>query len=218
MKENKPYRVILWGLLAVSFTGVLTATVMKGKGRNQDCCTPMVTQPEDMPVMFALPDFSLTERNGETVTLASLAGKVWIADFIFTNCPGPCPLMTSKMAQLQSDLTAPDIHFVTITVDPANDTPEKLKQYARGYQADPRRWWFLTGDVEKIYDLSVKGFRLAAQTQTAPSADHPILHSTRFVLVDREGRIRGYYEGTDTEALKKLRNDASKLLKEIPRG
>jgi cytochrome oxidase Cu insertion factor (SCO1/SenC/PrrC family) len=214
MSSKPALKYLIWGVVGISLTGVWAAINSRDCGKS--CCAPRAGE-SVLPVMFALPDFSLTERSGQTVTLASLTGKVWVADFIFTTCPGPCPIMTSKMAQLHNDFADTDIQFVTITVDPVHDTPAKLKEYAGQYQADPRRWWFLTGKVDQIYDLSVKGFRLAAQTQTVPSDDHPILHSTRFVLVDRQGRIRGYYEGTDTAALQKLRKQAQQLLKEPPR-
>jgi len=213
--KSRNYKLFIWGVLAITLTGVLAGTVKNGQHCGKECCAPHVDESQ-LPIMFEVPDFSLTERGGQTITRANLAGHVWIADFIFTTCPGPCPMMSSKMAQLHYDFAKEDVQFVSITVDPARDTPEKLKEYAGQYQADPRRWWFLTGSADQIYDLSVNGFRLAARTQTAPSSDHPILHSTRFVLVDRQGRIRGYYEGTDTAALQKLRKHAEQLLKEPP--
>ncbi|PYS54007.1 MAG: SCO family protein [Acidobacteria bacterium] len=164
----------------------------------------------DIPVYFAVPDFSLIERSGKTVTLRDLAGKVWVADFIFTNCGGTCPLMTEKMRKLQ-DVLPPGIHMVSITVDPSRDTVDVLADYARKYGADDDRWLFLTGEKQALYELSVKGFKLALD-DTSGTAAEPITHSTRFVLVDQKGMIRGYYSGTEDEELKRLSSEAKKLL------
>ena len=171
-----------------------------------------------LPVMFSLPDFSLTERSGQTVTLATLKGKVWIADFIFTHCAGPCPMMTRQMSTLQAELAgAPNVQLVSFSVDPARDTPARLEEYAQQYRAHPQRWLFLTGDRQAIYDLSTQGFKLAALVEgdEVASSDHPILHSTKFTLVDRDGRIRGYYDGTSGEDVDRLKADALRLAAEV---
>ena len=167
-----------------------------------------------LPVMFALPDFSLTERSGQTVTLATLKGKVWIADFIFTHCSGPCPMMTRQMSTLQAELAGePDVQLVSFTVDPARDTPARLEEYAQQFRAHPQRWFFLTGDRQTIFNLSTQGFKLATLVEgdEVATTDHPILHSTKFVLVDRAGQIRGYYDGTSAEDVDKLKADAIRL-------
>jgi len=163
-----------------------------------------------MPTYFAVPDFSLTERSGKTITLRDLAGKVWVADFIFTNCGGTCPVMTEKMRTLQ-DVLPSGITLVSFTVDPSRDTVEILSGYARKYGADENRWLFLTGNKQALYDLSVKGFKLALD-DTSGTVAEPITHSTRFVLVDQKGMIRGYYSGTEDEDLKRLSSEAKKLL------
>jgi len=110
----------------------------------------------------------------------------------------------------------PDLRLVTITVDPKRDTPERLKEYAAKYGADPQRWLFLTGDREAIYRLSTDGFKLAAivEQDEVQSTDHPILHSTRFVLVDREGQVRAYYDGTSEKDMERLAADARRLAAE----
>ena len=159
---------------------------------------------------YPLPDFSLTDQTDSTVTLADLKGGVWVADFIFTNCGGTCPMMTDKMRQLQRDLPV-EIRMVSITVDPARDTPKALAAYAAEHGATRDRWLFLTGDQQALYDLCVKGFKLPLDS-TGGTAAEPIAHSTRFVLVDKEGAIRGYYGGTEEEDVKRLAADAKKLL------
>jgi protein SCO1/2 len=166
-------------------------------------------EPEPM-IYYPVPDFSLQERSGRTVTLNDLAGKVWIADFIFTNCAGTCPLMTERMRKLQDTVPA-EVRMVSFTVDPSRDTTGALAAYAAKHGADENRWLFLTGEKQALFDLSIKGFKLALLEESGSEVE-PITHSTRFVLVDRQGRIRGYYSGIEDEELKRLADDLKKLL------
>ncbi len=157
-----------------------------------------------------VPEFELVERNGEAVTLGDLIGQVWVANLIFTHCGGTCPMMSVQMRSLQSVL--PDaVRFVSITVDPARDTPEVLTEYANVYGADPERWLFLTGARDDIYRLSQEGFHLAVD-DTFGSEIEPITHSTRFVLVDQQGRIRNYYDGTTQDSHALIEDDVRTLL------
>jgi protein SCO1/2 len=163
--------------------------------------------------MGALPDFRLTERSGRPLSLADLRGRPWVADFIFTQCGGACPAMTARMVRLRRDLGT-DVGLVSFTVDPAHDTPEALARYAATFGADAS-WRFVTGTQKDLYALSVGGFKLAAMEvppgeQTA-GADGPFLHSSKFVLVDGEGVIRGYYDSTDEQAMRALVADAGLL-------
>ena len=160
----------------------------------------------EIPIFYSLPDFSLIDQNGNRVTLHDLAGKVWVADFIFTNCGGTCPLMTEKMRKLQ-DALPPSVHFVSFTVDPARDTSKVLAAYAAEHDAKRERWSFLTGDKQNLFDICIKGFKLPLDTEGGTPSE-PIAHSTRFVLVDKKGDIRGYYSGTEEEELKRLAADA----------
>ena len=158
----------------------------------------------------SLPDFSLTERSGKPIGLAQMRGTIWIADFIYTNCQDTCPLQTAEMAKLQVELAAQkDIKLVSFSVDPEKDTPSVLSQYADRYEADIDRWLFLTGEREEIKTLVQSGFRLSAATAT--SDDGVILHSPRFVLIDRQAQIRGYYDSRDNDALQRLRRDVAVL-------
>ena len=118
--------------------------------------------------------------------------------------------MTTQMQKLQESLPV-DIEFVSFSVDPLRDTPEVLARYAKQLNADPVRWMFLTGERQKLYDLSSKGFKLALDDSQGTETE-PITHSSRFVLIDREGRILGYYSGTDPDDLKRLSEDSRKLL------
>lgn len=168
------------------------------------------TREPDLPKLYALPAFSLTDQSDRTVTLNDLKGKAWVADFIFTNCGGTCPMMTDKMRKLQEGLPA-DIRMVSITVDPSRDTPKALAAYAAEHGATHDRWLFLTGEKQALYDLCTKGFKLPLDDTNGTPAE-PIAHSIRFVLVDQDGQIRGYYNGTEDEELTRLGVDARKLL------
>lgn len=165
---------------------------------------------EPLPVFYPVPDFSLTERSNRTVKLQDFVGKVWVADFIFTGCAGMCPAMSDKMQKLQATLPA-EIHLVSFSVDPERDTPEVLASYAERYKADPNRWLFLTGPKDAMRKLSLDGFKLAFD-ETEGTQIEPITHSSRFVLVDKAGRIRGYYGAEDEEAMNRLAEDVRKLL------
>src|SRR5712692_3321569 len=153
----------------------------------------------------SVPSFELVNQNGQPFGSAQLLGKIWIADFIFTTCPGPCPMISSRMSELQTPLEKTDVHLVSFTVDPDKDTPEVLRGYAEKLQAQPTRWDFLTGPKSAIYDLSKNGFKLAVSDGTQ-EAGVPV-HSTCMALVDRHGEIRGYYEATAPDAMTKLLAD-----------
>lgn len=163
----------------------------------------------------SVPAFSLINQNDRPFGSANLAGKIWIADFIYSTCPGPCPMISSRMSEMQKPLAKTDVHFVSFTVDPEKDTPAMLRQYAERLRAQPGRWDFLTGQKTTIYNLSAKGFKLAASGHDGDKGQP--LHSTRMVLVDRRGQIRGYYDATEADAVTKLLADTTHLLKEQPR-
>jgi protein SCO1 len=162
-----------------------------------------------------VPAFELVNQNGQRFGSAQLAGKIWIADFIYTTCPGPCPMISSRMSELQKPLEKSDVHLVSFSVDPEKDTPQVLRGYAEKLQADHARWDFLTGPKSAIYKLSHDGFKLAA-SDGGDEQGIP-LHSTRMVLVDRHGQIRGYYDATEPDAVTKVLADTNHLLREQPK-
>jgi protein SCO1 len=164
----------------------------------------------DLPIMNTVPEFTLTERSSREVKNQELAGKIWIADFVYTSCGGICPIMSEKMRKLQDRLPA-EIQLVSFSVDPDTDTPAVLTEYAKRYGADPNRWLFLTGNKESLYRLSKEGFKLAVQDTDGTQAE-PITHSSRFALVDRQGRIRGYYSMDEESELAHIISDAKSLL------
>ena len=167
---------------------------------------------QSLPVLASIEDFSLTERDGEPLSFADLKGHIWVADFIFTSCPGPCPMMTSKMSQLQTAFSVvEDVRLVSFSVDPERDTPEVLSKYADHYGADKDKWLFLTGDKKEIYDLAISSLKLSVREDPESMQ---IIHSTQFVLVDKTGRIRGYYNSRENEALRQLVLDVERLRRE----
>ena len=164
-----------------------------------------------------VPAFDLSDVSGRSVTREDLAGKYWIADFIFTRCTGMCPTLTARMASLNR--AANDVLFVSFSVDPSWDTPSVLGRYAGAHGADPTRWLFLTGSQQDLYRLIGDGFHLnVAEAQPgAVSTGDLITHSDRFVLVDPAARIRGYYHGTDEESMRRLSEDLDRLRGETAR-
>lgn len=165
-----------------------------------------------------LPAFDLTERRQAPLRLADLRGKVWVADFMYTSCVEFCPLQSAEMGRLQTAFADhPDLRLVSISVDPERDTPAVLSAYADKFQADPERWLFATGEPEAVARLAQEGFRLTAASYVAGDGgpDYTFIHSNRFVLVDRQGRIRGYYRSTDPDDLVRLRRDLTVLLQQV---
>ena len=163
-----------------------------------------------LPVIRAVPDFTLTDQDGKTVTKEDLRGKIWIADFIFTRCQGPCPLMTARMLEMQRALVkAPEIKLVSVTVDPEPDTPEVLQAYAAANKADPQRWKFLTGDKAVIEKLVTEGF----MQHLAEENGEPV-HGTMFLVVDGNGMVRSARMLEDPELIPKILTDTGNLLRE----
>lgn len=168
-------------------------------------------------VFYDAPAFTLTDQAGEQFSHETLAGKVWIADFIFTRCTSICPVMTANMAELRDQLSQfphhEDVRLVSVSVEPEHDQPAVLAEYAAKFNVDRQQWRFLTGDRMVIWPLIEKGFKLPVGI--APEdPDMPIGHSPKFVLVDRAGKIRGYYNALMPEDRQQLRVDLQKVLLE----
>lgn len=151
-----------------------------------------------LPILSQVVDFTLTNQNGQAVSLADLRGQVWVADIIFTRCPGPCLKMSRQMQELQQSLPAGSrARLVTLTTDPEFDTPAVLKTYAGRFGADLNRWCFLTGTKPQIAGLARDSLKLTAieiKPGERQSPNDLFVHSTIFVLVDKQGRLRGVYE------------------------
>ena len=151
-----------------------------------------------LPVIGPVADFSLTNQAGRAASLEDLRGKVWVADIIFTRCPGPCPRMTRQMRELQDALpTGSTTHLVTLTTDADYDTPPVLLKYAQKYGADPARWTFLTGDKRDVAHLAIDSLKLTAIAKPPAERTSDVdlfVHSTIFVVVDKQARLRMTYE------------------------
>ena len=221
----------LWGALILVLVVVVGAGTKSMLRERATARLTLADEPARPPIYGLVPDFSFSERSGRRVERVELLGKIWIVNFIYTHCRDTCPLQGAGMAKLQADLsTEPDLRLVSISVDPARDTPELLSRYAKRFGADQKQWLFLTGEREAIHRFATEGLRLpvidpgekveVGMFEPAPAAAHaervgaPIVHSSRFVLVDRKARIRGYYESTDRESLLRLRKDVKALLRE----
>jgi len=169
------------------------------------CILAGCRQEPPLQVYWQLPEFQLTSQSGQSFESKSLEGSIWVADFIFTTCSGPCPRMSAQMRGVQTAVESmPDVKLVSFTVDPAHDTPAVLAQYATRYRAEPGRWFFLTGEQSALQSLCRNGFKLG-------DVDGSLVHSTRFVLMDRHNRVRGFYGTSDDGAVPRLLHDIRTL-------
>jgi len=177
-QERLPH-ILLWCVLGVVFVGVVGFGVWSLVREERIKPSSSGAFPAHLPVYGSIPNFALIDQSGHPVRRGDLEGKVWIANFIFTNCPDECPLMTVEMAQMQSELAhMADFRLVSISVDPDRDTPAVLSEYAERFNADPGRWLFLTGDKRAIYRLAAEGFRLGIVDPAEPSHSSPVKGSS----------------------------------------
>jgi protein SCO1/2 len=179
---------------------------------------------------YSIDDFSFINQDNDTITKDSLLGSIYVANFFFTSCPTICPTMTRNMSYLQDKLSVyPNIRFLSHTVDPDNDTPEKLINYVdlmqqKNISIDLSNWDFVTGDKDKLYESAANYFVNASVDSLAPGG---FLHSEYFILIDKQGRVRsgidingnvvGAYDGTNEVQMKDLINDINVLMAEYKR-
>ena len=150
-------------------------------------------------------DFNLVNQNGIDVTQNNYDKKIYVADFFFTTCPTICPIMTGNMVFLQNQLSNQDIMFASFSVTPDIDSVEVLKKYALEKGVDDKKWNLMTGDKKQIYNLARKSFLVVKDDPQMGS--HDMIHTENFVLVDKEKRIRGFYDGTKIEEMNKIISD-----------
>lgn len=176
----------------------------------------LVTRPE-LPVFGHVGDFTLTNQQSQPVTLANLKGSIWLADVIFTRCPGPCVRMTKLMSEVQRALAPADpVRLVSLTADPAYDTASVLRTYAERYGADGQRWHFLTGPKAEVYRLAMKDLLLSVEEgfpENTNALENLFIHSTKFILVDQQGGLRGIYDGEDPASKTQVLADIRALLR-----
>jgi protein SCO1 len=167
-----------------------------------------------LPVLAALPPFQLTDQDGRPFGSRDLENRTWVASFIFTRCTTVCPAITGKMAEVQrrTEGLAPALRLVSFSVDPAYDTPERLSAYASFHRASPGRWSFLTGPEGAVREAVVDGLRVAMGREAGTEGPQGIFHGTHLVLVDGRGRVRGYYDSADEQAVDRVVRDARLLV------
>lgn len=191
---NERFRVCLSVVFYIAFSGTLA-------------CRPAPQPQRD------LPDFTLTATTADaaarTLTRADLRGRVWVADFVFTRCAGPCPLLTANLSALRKRLPQ-GTGLLSFTVDPDYDSPAVLAAYATKFSAGPE-WLFVTGPKPALTALVRDGFLLPVVEDAKAEPGSRVTHSTKFVLLDAESRVRGWYDGDDYDALDRLVADAERL-------
>lgn len=164
----------------------------------------------DIRKYHTVADFSLTNQNGETITQEDYKGKIYIADFFFTTCPTICPIMTKNMVEIQRRLdNTGDVMLLSHSVTPAIDSVAQLKKYALEKGVDDSKWNLVTGDKKEIYELARKSY--LAVKEDGDGGPYDMIHTENFILVDRQRRIRGFYDGTDKEDIEKLMEDLEVL-------
>ena len=232
MKKEKPEKIsLIFSLLLL--LGIASCTSQNSDQSSSDQATeplpyygthgdPMAQTPlpgeiEDS-LIYTVPKWSLVNQDSQRVSHKDYGGKVYVTDFFFTTCPSICPVMSSQMARLQDKVKdaglSDQVMFLSHTVNPENDKPDTLKAYAEGIDADLSNWNFVTGKREDIYYLAEEGYFVnALPAETAPGG---FIHSDNFMLIDEEGHIRGYYDGTSTKDVDKLFDDLKKLTTNNP--
>lgn len=212
--ESRSYS-LGFGIVIGTFLAALAVSLAIVKPNPDD--SPRASQPGGSGLGWELGSFELTERSGRTIRDGDLAGRVWVASFIFTNCRLSCPKITSQLKSLGESLrqAGADVQLISITVDPERDRPGVLQEFADRYQADPNRWWFLTGDKTSVLKLVTDGFKLSALAAPpdVPKTDEfeEIAHSDRLALVDRGNRVIGFYDSNDSAQIAELKLQARRL-------
>ena len=217
MTETLSNRRQKWvaAFLILGFVGV--ASLLIGRRFNEESQrtgaihTPSTERIEGsvLPVFGPAPDFSLTERSGKVLVKKNLEGRPWVADFIFTSCAGQCPFMSLEMKKLQTLFSREkNLRFVSFSVDPQRDTPPVLSEYADRYGAEKEKWFFLTGPQKEINRILAGSF--------LNRVEEPAMHSTRFLLMDGTGQIRGYYDPSEPEGMRQLIHDIQILTQQGP--
>lgn len=180
----------------------------------REAVSKMVDGKEVIDTLYAtVPPFSFINQEGDSVTQALVQNKIYVADFFFVSCPTICPIMKREMLRVyQAYKGDSSLYLLSHTIDPQHDTVALLKQFATDLGVDGRQWQFLTGEREKIYEMAEKGYYATA----LPDSTEPggFVHSGGFILVDRQGRVRGIYDGTDAQKVDELIADIALLKQE----
>lgn len=198
----------------IPLTDSTTGNVMMHKNPN-----PRWNQPEMDTVFHTIPNWKLMDENGEEFLGESLKGKIYVADFFFTRCESICPKMSTELTRVQDTFSKEDeVQLASFSVDPTHDTPKILREYAKKYDAKFGKWHFFTGTKTQIYPLAVKGYFIpvadaSEYDKAVKLPDETFIHSEKLILVDKEGHIRGFYDGTDKKDVDRLILEIRVLLK-----
>ena len=199
----KDMKKILFALLAVLGVGFLGYQVLASRHSDKF----------SKKSLMKAPSFQFMDRSGRMFSSDELKGKVWVVDFVFTRCAGSCPMLTHQMQVLQDAWKGnDDFKLVSFTVDPDHDTREVMKKYAEDSKADPSQWFFLSGAKKDIYPVIRDGFKVTAMADPGAEPGFEFIHTTRMILVDGHGDVRGIYDGQEDGDMKKLWADVSYLL------
>lgn len=193
------------------------AYLLLSSGRNHFKHLP-IYGPKDVnekgdTIYHTIPDFQFINQEGKTITQKDLEGKIFVADFFFATCPSICPKMSSQLQRVQKMFEAEwGLKILSHTVNPEKDSVAALAEYGKRFMVNPRKWYLVTGDKKAIYDLARTGYFITAREGDGGPDD--FIHSEKFVLVDKEKRIRGYYDGTDSTSVNTLIDEIKVLLAE----
>ncbi|MFQ3610874.1 MAG: SCO family protein [Fimbriimonadales bacterium] len=213
MRATRLLMLMSWLVLLMAL-GVFVYALRQYQSRPQEGqAVQVLVEPARLQVLGEVKQpFQLTDQWGEPFSSERLKGKVWVGYFFFSTCVSVCPIMNKNAIDIQTEfLNTPDVLLVGFSVDPKNDTPEVLRKWGEKHNAQKGKWYFLTGDKETLYKLSIETFKLGV---SEGDETHQILHSDKLFIVDRQGRIRGYYSGLDRNKVQELIADVHTLLKE----
>lgn len=221
--ETSTKTSIAWVLLGLLVTLIATNILIRSRG-DKDQHTPsqqpvLKANTNRLPVISRVEPFALTNQRNSVITHTHLLGKPWLANIIFTRCPTFCPVLTQTMSQLRPKLPA-ELNYVTLTTDPAHDTPEILKAFATANGSDGDNWHFLTGPKADLMKLAVENLKLTALPVEPEKRTNPndlFVHSSFIMLVDAQGRVRKHFEYDAPELLKNIRTALETLEKENDR-
>lgn len=213
MSKDKSKIILLWSLFAILLMSIPIGVWFQNKNA-----------PQSPPNLSSIPEFELRDQLDQSFSRNDLKQKIWVANFIFTSCAHTCPRLTEKMEKLGNTLkekNLDEIQFLSFTVDPQNDTPERLLEYSQNYNANPKRWKFLTGDSKSIENTVINGFKISLGKVTSKENPHifEIIHGDRFVLIDQNQNIRGYFDvsNSDNDEFKEIITAIQYLAKNQPR-
>lgn len=202
-------------ILLTAFVGYFLLTVYENKIEPLPILGPVTQLDNGKGSYHEVPAFTFTDQNGASFQSDMLEGKIYVANFFFTSCPTICPQMSANLSLLRKRFNNDaGLEILSFTVDPERDTPERMKQYGKKFEADPAQWHFLTGDKKVLYKLARNGFFLSATE--GDGGPYDFIHSENLVLIDSKGHIRGYYDGTKEGSVDLIANDIKKLRKSNP--